>query len=104
MSLNTTGPPAVTPDEPYAPHPRHTRTTHLLINGQTIPIGGAPLPTTVGSPVTYLLVQASLAQAADLATDTYGTPLRTSALQRLYPAPAPLPSSAPRSPLSPSSP
>ena len=75
MSVNTTGPPAVTPDEPYDPHPRHTRATHLLINGQVIPIGGDPLPTTVGSPVTYLLSEASLAQAADLATDTYDIPL-----------------------------
>ena len=75
MTSNSTGPSVVTPDDPYFPLPHHTRVSHVLINGQTVPMGVTPLTNTVGSPVLYLLVGASLAQTADLATDTYDTPL-----------------------------
>ncbi len=51
------------------------RDTHVLISGLSVTLTGAPIPPPTASPVTYLLAQASLAQAADLVLDTYDTPL-----------------------------
>ena len=44
----------------------------MVANGLAIPLAGAPPPAGALPPVTYLLSQLALAQAADLVPDAYG--------------------------------